>query len=161
MAGSHHISRREFIALATASVGTLIGAAVGLPALAYLIQPALKANTSDTWIPLGTLDSFTVGTPALATFTRSQVNGWEKSTQSYGVFVLRKSVDEVTVFSNICTHLSCRVNWDADRSLYICPCHDGHFDTEGKVVAGPAPRPLDRYETKVEDGTLSIHFLEG
>ena len=35
MAGSHHISRREFITLTTAAVGTVIGAVIGLPAIAY------------------------------------------------------------------------------------------------------------------------------
>jgi len=161
MAGSRHISRRDFITLATAAVGTFIGAAVGLPAIAYLIDPAFKTGSTDTWIPLGKLDSFEIGKPILSTFTRSKVNGWEKSVNSYGVFVLRKSQTEVVVFSNVCTHLSCRVNWNADKQQYICPCHDGRFGIDGKVVSGPPPRPLDVYETKVEDGILSIHFLEG
>jgi menaquinol-cytochrome c reductase iron-sulfur subunit len=160
MEGSHHISRREFITLATAAVGSLIGVVVGLPAIAYLIEPSLKTVASDTWIPLGKLENFEIGKPSLVTFTRSKVNGWEKSTLSYGAFILRKSQDEVTVFSNVCTHLSCRVNWDTDKQAYICPCHDGRFDSTGKVIFGPPPRPLDAYATKVEDGTLSIHLLE-
>ena len=161
MPGSHHISRREFITLTTAAVGTLIGAVVGLPAIAYLIDPALKATAADTWIPLGNLESFPVGKPTLSNFTRSKVNGWEKSVNSYGVFVLRKSETEVVVYSNVCTHLSCRVNWNVDKQQYICPCHDGRFSLDGQVVSGPPPRPLDTYESKVEAGTLSIHFLEG
>jgi menaquinol-cytochrome c reductase iron-sulfur subunit len=161
MAGSRHISRRDFITLTTAAVGTIIGAAIGLPAIAYLIDPALKTGSTEAWIPLGKLESFEIGKPSLSTFTRSKVNGWEKSVNSYGVFVLRKSQTEVAVFSNVCTHLSCRVNWQADKQQYICPCHDGRFGIDGKVVSGPPPRPLDTYETKVEDGTLSVHFLEG
>jgi menaquinol-cytochrome c reductase iron-sulfur subunit len=161
MAGSHHISRREFITLTTAAVGTFIGAVVGLPAIAYLIDPALKTSAADTWIPVGKLDSFEVGKPALSTFTRSKTNGWEKSVNSYGVFVLRKSQTEVVAYSNVCTHLSCRVNWHDDKKQYICPCHDGRFGIDGSVVSGPPPRPLDTYATKVEAGTLSIHFLEG
>ena len=107
------------------------------------------------------MDSFPVGKPTLATFTRSKVNGWEKSTTSYGVFVYRKSETDVVAFSNVCTHLSCHVNWDANQKEYICPCHDGHFDVNGKVVAGPPPRPLDTFQTKVDGDTLSIHFQEG
>jgi menaquinol-cytochrome c reductase iron-sulfur subunit len=161
MAGSHHISRRDFITLTTAAVGTIIGAAIGLPAIAYLIDPALKTVSTEAWIPLGTLESYAIGKPTLSTFTRSKVNGWEKSVNSYGAFVLRKSQTEVVVFSNVCTHLSCHVNWQADKQQYVCPCHDGRFGIDGKVLAGPPPRPLDVYETKVENGTLSIHFLEG
>jgi Rieske Fe-S protein len=162
MESPHHISRREFVALTTAAVGALIGAVVGLPAIAYLLQPALKGGAAkDTWLPLGKMDSFPVGKPTLATFTRSKVNGWEKSTTSYGVFVYRKSETDVVAFSNVCTHLSCHVNWDETGKDYVCPCHDGHFNINGKVTAGPPPRPLDTFETRVEDGTLSIHFVEG
>jgi Rieske Fe-S protein len=160
MAGSDHISRREFVAWTSAVVGAFITAAVGLPVLDYLIAPALAATSANAWIPLGKLDDFKIGTPTLATFTRSKVNGWEKSVNSYGVFVLRKSKTEVLAFSNVCTHLGCRVNWDVNKKEYICPCHDGHFNAGGQVISGPPPRPLDTYVTKIADGILSIHFLE-
>jgi Rieske Fe-S protein len=52
------------------------------------------------------------------------------------------------------------VNWQADKQEYICPCHDGHFSIDGKVVSGPPPRPLDKYVTKVSGDILSIHLLE-
>jgi Rieske Fe-S protein len=58
--------------------------------------------------------------------------------------------------SNICTHLSCRVRWVAERGQFFCPCHNGVFDKEGLVVSGPPPRPLDRYEVKVEGDQLFI-----
>jgi Rieske Fe-S protein len=161
MAGTGHISRRDFVKLTTVAVGTFIGAVVGLPAIAYLIEPALKPDNANAWIPLGKIDSFEIGEPSLATFTRSKVNGWEKTVNSYGVFVLRKSETEVVALSNKCTHLSCRVNWNTDKQQYVCPCHDAHFDINGGILSGPPPRPLDKYETKIEDGTLSIHFLEG
>jgi Rieske Fe-S protein len=169
MPGSNHISRRDFIKLMTFGVGGVIVAGVGLPAIDFLIDPALKAGNSDAWIPLGPLKNFEVGKPALVNFTRSKVNGWEKTVNSYGVFVLRKAdssdVADVLVLSNRCTHLSCRVNWNQDRQEYICPCHDAQFDAGGKVLGGPPPRPLDVYAIKIENvnetETLYLHFLEG
>ena len=164
MAGPRHISRRDFIKLTTAAVGSVIGAAIGLPSIAFLIDPALKVSKSDAWIPLGKLENFELGQPTLATFTRSTTNGWEKTVNSYGVFVLRKSETETLVLSNKCTHLGCHVNWNADNQEYICPCHDAQFGSNGEVLGGPPPRPLDRYsgdQLKVEDGTLLLHFLEG
>jgi Rieske Fe-S protein len=62
---------------------------------------------------------------------------------SYGVFVVRKDEKNVRVFSDICTHLACRVSWHPDVQHYISPCHDGHFDILGKNISGPPPRPLD------------------
>ena len=58
--------------------------------------------------------------------------------------------------SNICTHLGCRVRWIADQEQFFCPCHNGVFDKDGTVVSGPPPRPLDRYEVKVEGETVYI-----
>ena len=164
MAGSRHISRRDFIKLTTAAVGTVIGAAIGLPAIDYVIDPALKAAKTDAWVPLGKLSAFEIGTPTPANFNRSTINGWEKSVNSYGVFVLRKSETEVLVLSNKCTHLGCHVNWHADKGEYVCPCHDAQFSIDGVVLGGPPPRPLDAYtgdQIKVEDDVLFIHFLEG
>ena len=161
MAPSHTISRREFVTRATALLGTIMAAVIGLPAIDYLVDPALKAQKTDAWVPLGKLDSFPVGKPTLATFIRSKANGWEKTVDSYGVFVLRKSDTEVLALSNKCTHLGCRVNWKEDLQEYVCPCHDAHFGLAGDIHSGPPPRPLDRYQTKVANGILSIHLLEG
>jgi nitrite reductase/ring-hydroxylating ferredoxin subunit len=41
-----------------------------------------------------------------------------------------------------CTHSGCVVRWDAPTRSYLCPCHDGRFDENGRAVAGPPPSPL-------------------
>lgn len=160
MPDSPHMSRREFVQVVTIAVGTIMGAAIGLPAIGYLIAPALQAQEADAWVLLGPLESFPVGTPTLANFVRTKVNGWEKTANSYGIYIVRGQNDEITVFSNTCTHLGCRVTWKEDIQEYVCPCHDGKFSPDGSVNSGPPPRPLDKYESKVEEGNLLIHFVE-
>jgi Rieske Fe-S protein len=162
MAKSPHLSRNDFVKAAIGMIGTVIGGVIGLPAVGYLISPALGAQSSkETWIALGSIDQYPIGEPTLFTFTRSKINGWEKSVQSYGVFVVRKSDSEATVLSNVCTHLSCRVNWNVDKKEFDCPCHDAQFSIDGQVMYGPPPRPLDTFEAKIEEGLLSIRFVEG
>jgi menaquinol-cytochrome c reductase iron-sulfur subunit len=161
MAKTPHLSRNDFVKTVTAALGTIIGVVVGAPAIGYVISPALKITASQAWIPLGPLENFPVGVPTLSSFTRTKVNGWERTTNSYGVYVYRSSDTEVVAYSNVCTHLACRVNWKEDLQLFVCPCHDGRFDINGKVTKDPPPRPLDRYETKIEEGKLSIFFKEG
>ena len=39
---------------------------------------------------------------------------------------------------------------------YVCPCHDGFFDIDGKVVSGPPPKPLNPYQSKIENGQIMI-----
>lgn len=159
------LSRREFTTIVMGFLGSIIGAVVGLPLIGYIISPAVRAKKTDDWVSLGTLEGYPIGTPTLFTFTRTKVNGWERTTNSYGVYIFRQSESEVKVYSNVCTHLSCRVAWKPETKTYDCPCHDAKFDIAGEVVYGPPPRPLEQWSNEAvqidENGTLLIHFTEG
>lgn len=41
-----------------------------------------------------------------------------------------------------CTHWGCVVRWHEPRRAYVCPCHEGTYDEDGNVLAGPPPLPL-------------------
>ncbi len=162
---SEPISRREFIKGATAIIGGMITAVIGLPTIAYLIDPALKESAKEAWIPIGKLADIPIGKPSPFSFTRVQVNGWERTSTSHGGFVIRKSEDpkDLLILNSRCTHLGCTVNWKDEANAFLCPCHDAKFDATGKVLGGPPPRPLDRFaEFRVsEDGVLEIFDKEG
>ncbi len=154
------LSRRDFSKIVMTFLGSIMGAIVGFPLIGYIISPALKAQEVDDWVSLGPLEGYPIGMPKLFSFTRTKINGWERTTNSFGVFVMRKSASEMSVYSNVCTHLSCRVNWSDDEQAYLCPCHDAQFDVNGDVIYGPPPRPMDEYEFKIEDGNILIHLTE-
>jgi Rieske Fe-S protein len=97
-----------------------------------------------------------IGIPTLFKAKVKLQTGWIIEEQELSVYVLTDNARDYVAMSNICTHLACRVRWISDREQFFCPCHNAIFDKEGNVVAGPPPRPLDRYETKVEDGQLYI-----
>jgi menaquinol-cytochrome c reductase iron-sulfur subunit len=165
MSGSNQVNRRDFIKAVAAAVGGLITAVVGLPAIAYLLDPAFRTGGKDAWIQIGALDKITVGEPYPFSFTRVHVNGWERTANNYGGFILRRSEapTDLLILSSRCTHLSCRVNWNEQAQVYLCPCHDGKFSIDGQVLGGPPPKPLDRYSefTVDEKGNILIHFVEG
>ncbi len=152
------LTRRDFIKAVIAGIGGLIGLVVGIPIIGYLISPALRENDKNAWINLGPLNEYSLGIPKLFEFTRTEVNGWERTGMNYGVFVLRQNNTEVRVFSNICTHLACHASWHPEVQHYICPCHDGHYDILGRNISGPPPRPLDEFHTKIENGNLYIQL---
>jgi Rieske Fe-S protein len=83
-------------------------------------------------------------------------SGWLVDSQELSVFVSTDNGQDFTALSNICTHLGCRVRWVADQAGFFCPCHTAIFAADGSVVTGPPPRPLDAFETKVEEGTIFI-----
>ena len=155
---SYKITRSEFVSVVTVFLTSLMGVVIGLPAIGYFISPALRVKQSEYWVPLGPLENYPIGTPKPFSFTHSQVNGWEKTINSYGVFIVRKDETQVMVLSNICTHLACRVSWHPELQHYVSPCHNGHFDMVGNVISGPPPRPLDEFITKTEDGNLYIQY---
>ncbi len=161
MTKSPHLTRNDFVKGVVGVLGTIMGVVVGLPAIGYVLSPALKKSASEAWIPIGPLETYPIGAPTPFNFTRTKINGWEKTVNSYGVYIYRKSESDTIVFSNVCTHLSCRVIWHEDLQEYLCPCHDAHFGSLGEIISGPQPRPLDTYETKIEEGNLFIHFVEG
>jgi Rieske Fe-S protein len=159
------ISRRDFMKATVYFVGGIVGAAVGVPAVGYLIEPALKGGGKEAWIPVGKLtDMPEIGKPYPFSFTRVQVNGWERTSTSHGGFVIRKSEspEDILVLNSRCTHLGCTVNWMDDQDVFRCPCHDATFSEDGAVLDGPPPRPLDRFaEFRVtEDGVLEIFYSE-
>ncbi len=155
------LDRRGFVKIVTAFLGSLMGAILALPIISYFISPALEKREGLDWIPVGSLEQYPEGEPTPFYFTRTTQNGWEKSTQSFGIYVIRKSSGEVDVFSDVCTHLSCRVSWDDEIGEFYCPCHAAYFAKNGEVISGPPPRPLDRYETRLEGDQLFIQFREG
>lgn len=158
------LGRRDFIKVTTGIVGGIIGVAIGLPAVAYLLDPAFKSSAKEAWIPIGKFADMQVGMPYAFSFTRVQVNGWERTSTSHGGFVIRNSEDPADVFilNSRCTHLACTVNWKEDAQAFICPCHDGKFSKDGQVLGGPPPRPLDRFTDfhVTADGVLEIFYKE-
>ncbi len=78
----------------------------------------------------------------------------EKTINSF-VF-LKKDDKGLAVFSPFCTHLGCLVKWNNIQKEFICACHGGRFDVEGKVIAGPPPMPLERLPFDIKDGKVYI-----
>jgi len=155
-AGSRTISRRDFMALGTVVIGGLISLGMAIPAVAYIIGPALQRREEQDWILLGSASKVELGTPTLFKVTIERQTGWILDQQELSVYVLTDNGREYIAMSNICTHLGCRVRWIGEQDQFFCPCHNATFDKDGEVLNGPPPRPLDRYEVKVEDDQLYI-----
>ena len=156
MDDKQQLKRRDFMSIATWAIGILIGAGMGLPAIAYIIGPALREDEAFGWIRLGSISKVELGIPTLFKAKIERQTGWIVNEEEITVYVLTENGRDFIAMSNICTHLGCRVRWIKDQDQFFCPCHNGVFDKAGGVVSGPVPRPLDRFEVKVEDDQLFI-----
>lgn len=71
-------------------------------------------------------------------------------------YELLRTADGVTAKSLLCTHQGCNVRWIADREIYLCPCHDGAFDVEGRPIYGPPRRPLVELAVTVSESEVIV-----
>lgn len=56
----------------------------------------------------------------------------------------------------VCTHLGCVVPWNANENKFMCPCHGSQYNSEGKVVRGPAPLSLALANAAVADDKIAF-----
>ena len=75
------------------------------------------------------------------------------------VYLRRSEGGAWTAVLASCTHRGCQPEPVGDR--LACPCHGSEFTFEGDVLAGPADRPLPRYEVIEEDDRLIVIMPEG
>jgi cytochrome b6-f complex iron-sulfur subunit len=72
------------------------------------------------------------------------------------VLVFRTDAGEFKAFGATCTHLDCIVFYRREQKDIWCNCHNGQFDLQGRVLAGPPPRPLSRFEVGILDGSVMV-----
>ena len=72
------------------------------------------------------------------------------------VLVIRKSNGEYAAFGGVCTHLDCIVQYRKDYGQIYCACHNGRYDLNGRVVSGPPPTPLPKYNVKIKEGEVVV-----
>jgi Rieske Fe-S protein len=152
--------RRAFLVGAIYGVWALIGATLSAPAIAYLFLPP-RARREQEWSDAGELRHLQPNVPEEVVFRRTRVDGWKISSQKSTAWVIRNNGDQIVAFSPQCTHLGCAVHWDERNRHFLCPCHTSAFGLDGRVLSGPAPRALDRFQVRIADGgKLQIGPLE-
>lgn len=153
------IPRRGFYGAAIYVLNAIIGAALAIPTLFYLLVPGGKRKQS-AYVDAGDISQLTPGVPAEMSFQQSRVDGWRAITEKRTAWVVKGADNKVVAFGPQCTHLGCAYHWEEGKKQFVCPCHTSFFSIDGGVVAGPAPRPLDRYVTQIKDNRLLVGALK-
>ena len=137
----------------------VITSALTLPAAVYLLFPP-KVKKSTQWVEAADLTQIQPKAPEEVVFRRNRVDGWKVTSEKSTAWVVKLADNQAVAFSPQCTHLGCAYHWDEGNKNFLCPCHTSTFDIEGKVLSGPAPRPLDRFQVKLEGSKLLIGELQ-
>jgi menaquinol-cytochrome c reductase iron-sulfur subunit len=150
-------TRRGFLGWATAGIMGFIGLCLSVPLVGYIVSPAL-IRRKETPIKVGALSQLQPGVPAELEAVFESRDGYLQTMMTRAVWAVKKKSGEIRVYNPHCTHLGCAYRWNAEERLFKCPCHGGVYDIDGKVVAGPPPRPLDTLEYHVEEGKLLVDY---
>lgn len=151
------MERRTFLARITGFIMACIGIALSIPLVGYVVSPAFRRQIGN-WADAGAVDELTVDNPRELSYVVTFNDGWLKTTAVKSVWAVRQPDGAVTAYSPLCTHLGCGYHWDTGAHEFKCPCHGSIFDITGKVIGGPAPRPLDRLPVKVESGRVFVIY---
>jgi menaquinol-cytochrome c reductase iron-sulfur subunit len=151
--------RRTFFRWAIRGIATLIGLSLFIPIGGYVVKPALKRREA-AWSDVGDIGDLRVGEAEELEYLGTVKDGWRTTTVKKAVWAVKPENGNVKVFSPICPHLGCGYRWDAEDKKFKCPCHGSVYDINGKVLGGPAPRPLDELPAKIEQGKLLVQYKE-
>lgn len=140
-------TRRRFLnwLLGTAAGGLLVS--VLYPLVRYIVPPAsAEAVTNAVTLKI---DPQSVAPNSGQIFKFGNEPG----------ILIRTPSGDLRAFSAVCTHLACTVQYRSDLAHIWCACHNGHYDLNGANIAGPPPRPLERYDLRVVDHEVRVAKL--
>jgi menaquinol-cytochrome c reductase iron-sulfur subunit len=160
------MTRRRVFTVAAQGLGGVAGAAVVLPAVGFSLAPVFESE-EEIWQSVGSLDEFSPDNYVPRIITVVEGIGEVGKTTAYirqGNPELSKqepdlpqeSAEEYIAISTRCAHAGCPVRFVQAAANFICPCHGGVYDFQGKVTGGPPVRPLDRFQTRVSKGQVEV-----
>ncbi|MCC6861420.1 MAG: ubiquinol-cytochrome c reductase iron-sulfur subunit [Bryobacterales bacterium] len=147
--------RRNFLIAVIYGLWSLIALALAVPAAIYLLLPP-RARKRQEWVDAAGLGELETGVPREVVFRRSRQDGWKVVSEKSVAWVVKLGGNRVVAYAPQCTHLGCAYHWDDTRDVFLCPCHSSTFSLDGRVLSGPAPRALDRYELRLEKDRLLL-----
>jgi quinol---cytochrome c reductase iron-sulfur subunit, bacillus type len=156
------VTRRRLMTGTVQIAGAVAASAFVLPALGFALGPVFE-KYEQRWQAVGPIDEFPDNTyvPKVITI----VDGIGQAGKSTAYVRKRNAkldtdkpdqYNQYIAISTRCMHLGCPVRFVEAAARFICPCHGGVYDFEGKVDGGPPVRPLDRFYTRVRNGQLEI-----
>jgi Rieske Fe-S protein len=152
------VTRRALFTGGAMAAGGIASAAIALPAIGFALGPVFD-KVEEVWQDVGPPDIFSADNYTPIIITLNSTAGEAGKTTAYvrkGNTDLGERASEFIAISTRCAHLGCPVRWVEPAQRFVCPCHGGVYNARGEVEGGPPVRPLDRFETRVQNGQVQI-----
>lgn len=150
------LNRRSALAAIVGLGGALVGAMAGLAG--GFLANALGRKRRHDWIRVGSAEDLDSENFQKLVLSEDHQHAWVQERKALVVYIKDYYPEDPVALHARCSHLGCSVNWEADESRFLCPCHGGAYDEGGAVLEGPPPTALTRLEVKIEDDILFVRM---
>ncbi len=152
-------TRRSYLGWLLGLCSAGVSAILAVPLIRFALYPLTAKTTETKWSDIGPSADFQeITTPIQRLINVEQVDGWRKQISDKVVYVTKTTGGETCVLSSVCPHLGCSVQWAVAQHQFVCPCHGATFGIDGARLGGPAPRAMDRLDSKVEADRLIVRY---
>jgi menaquinol-cytochrome c reductase iron-sulfur subunit len=152
-------TRRKFLKVVTVGLCSIVGIALGIPFIGTLVGKSSALKKKASMAKVIEVSNLSVGQPDRVNFLWQEKDAYIHETIVHSVWAIEHTPTDVTVFSPICPHAGCYYNWDPESHQFHCPCHGSVFSINGKVLGGPAPRPLDTLQHEIKGDELYVRWV--
>ncbi len=136
-------SRRKFIDTLLGSGIFLLFSSVFYPVAKFLVPPVITGPDVNS-VEVGLLSEFKKGMSKIIRMGRKPI------------LVFRQKNGDVKALEATCTHLDCNVQFKSETEQIWCACHNGYYDTQGRNISGPPPRPLGQFPIVLKDDKIIV-----
>lgn len=150
MDASHLKTRRDFLKVLIKWGFSLLSVLFGIAVLRFLYPSRIKSREVKFYY---ILEEDELPVQGVKKVELSYNNG-EKAV-AFRTFLVNNGSGAFAL-SPACSHLGCFVEWSRHKRQFVCPCHEGRYDIEGRVIAGPPALPLTRIPLRINDGKAYI-----
>ena len=148
--------RRTWLRATIGVIVAAISSVLGIVAGGAVLSPSFTSRKDDAWVPAGRVRDLQDGVPVPVTLRVRRQDGYYDTVDQQVVFLIGSADGGVKALSSTCTHLGCRVSYDPDSKTIKCPCHGGVYTPDGKVIAGPPPRPLPELPARIDGSRVLV-----
>ena len=158
-------TRRSFL---TRFMAIFIGGFLGLiplaAGIAVFVDPLRRKNSvkgggrdEKGFIRISSLDGLRVDEPQRCAVIDDLYDAWNvfPNEPIGAVYLTRNAQSEVHCLNVTCPHAGCAIDYNSERKVFQCPCHDSAFLIDGDLasVSSPAARGMDPLEVKIKNET--------
>ena len=169
--------RRSFLAWVIFGLGAIFATILGFPIVCYIIDPRHRKGPKSSFklVDGVKLDELATDQPRQGVIRDTRTDGWtlypndvigrvwvtpqegpkpdlssEAKINEFNAKPMSQKEKYLLVFTTICPHLGCSVNFDSTAKDFACPCHNAVIKLDGAKVSGPQQRGMDTLEWEID-----------